>query len=135
VGRYGACWWACLGALQESNGGVAGGEGVAEREPAASFKNHVMQSGSAGSRTSTGGRSASGSTGQFNGCGRRRKICRNGSNQRLATIDEPLRWILSRVRCIALFGKNIRGSSVLGFKLEMKSRLFPKTCFDEPLPD
>jgi hypothetical protein len=34
-----------------------------------------------------------------------------------------------------LFGKNIRGSSVLGFKLEMKSRLFPKTCFDEPLPD
>jgi hypothetical protein len=62
-------------------------------------------------------------------------LSQNGSNQRLATIDEPLRWILSRVRCIALFGKNIRGSSVLGFKLEMKSRLLPKTCFDEPLPD
>ena len=27
----------------------------------------------------------------------------NGGDQRLATIDEPLRPILSRVRCIALF--------------------------------
>jgi hypothetical protein len=33
-----------------------------------------------------------------------------------------------------LFGGTIR-VSVLGFKLKMKSRLFPKTCFDEPLPD
>ena len=49
--------------------------------------------------------------------------------------DYPHRRILSRVRCIALFGENIRGSSVLGFKLEMKSWLFPKTCFGEPLPD
>ena len=77
---------------------------MAEREPAASFKNHVMQSGSAGSRTSTGGRSASESTGRFNGCGRRRKICRNDCDQRLATLGDPHRRIPSRVRCIALLG-------------------------------
>ena len=59
----------------------------------------------------------------------------NDRDQRLATLGELDRRILSRVRCIALFGENIRGSSVLGFELEMKSRLFPKTCFDEPLPD
>jgi hypothetical protein len=58
----------------------------------------------------------------------------NDGNQRLATVDKPHRRILSRVRCIALFGETIR-VSVLGFKLEMKSRLFPKTCFDEALPD
>jgi hypothetical protein len=29
----------------------------------------------------------------------------NASNQRLATLREPHRPILSRVRCIALFGK------------------------------
>jgi hypothetical protein len=58
----------------------------------------------------------------------------NDGDQRLATVDKPHRRILSRVRCIALFGETIR-VSVLGFKLEMKSRLFPKTCFDEPLPD
>jgi hypothetical protein len=50
-------------------------------------------------------------------------------------LDEQHLWILLRVRCIALCGENIGGPSVLGFKLEMKSRLFPKTCFDEPLPD
>ena len=58
----------------------------------------------------------------------------NVGDQRLATLREPHRQILSRVRCIALFGETIR-VSVLGFKLEMKSRLFPKTCFDEALPD
>jgi hypothetical protein len=49
--------------------------------------------------------------------------------------DYPHRRILSRVRCIALFGENIRVSSVLGFKLEMKFGLFLKTCFDKSLPD
>jgi hypothetical protein len=34
-----------------------------------------------------------------------------------------------------LFGENIRVSSVLGFKLEMKFGLFLKTCFDKSLPD
>ena len=29
----------------------------------------------------------------------------NDGNQRVATLHEPLRGILSRVRCIALFGK------------------------------
>ena len=34
-----------------------------------------------------------------------------------------------------MFGENIRVSSVLGFKLEMKFGLFLKTCFDKALPD
>ena len=59
----------------------------------------------------------------------------NARNQRLATLREPLRPSLPRVRCIALFGENIRVSSVLGFKLEMKFGLFLKTCFDKSLPD
>ena len=31
----------------------------------------------------------------------------NVGNQRLATIGEPYRWILSRVRCIALFARRL----------------------------
>ena len=62
-------------------------------------------------------------------------LSQNARNQRLATLREPLRPSLPRVRCIALFGENIRVSSVLGFKLEMKFGLFLKTCFDKSLPD
>ncbi len=68
-------------------------------------------------------------TGAFRGC------LANGGDQRLATLDDPRRPILSRVRWIALFGEHFRVSSVLGFKLEMKFGLFLKTCFDESLPD